>query len=301
MKKIFILVFVITSILACNDKTASISSNGKAEISNSKVSAIKRTEFKRPSEFFTKEKTQVLVVGSFHMDYPGLDGHKTTENDKIDVLKEPKKTEVTELLEYIKKFNPTKIAIEAFPNWNAAEKLNGYNDGKYRDSRDERFQIGLRLANELKLDTLYSVDARALSNDWYVQDSISLGKVIGELNWDYKNSMEANYNDWYSYNDKMTKESNLLEYFKYMNSPESHKYGYGAYLDGWFKNENNQGADYLTIWWYNRNARIFRNVIGISNDPQDRIMVLMGNGHAAILRQLIEASPEYEFVEFDSL
>jgi len=30
-------------------------------------------------------------------------------------------------------------------------------------------------------------------------------------------------------------------------------------------------------------------------------LVIFGNGHAAILRQLLEASPQYEFVEFSSL
>ena len=31
------------------------------------------------------------------------------------------------------------------------------------------------------------------------------------------------------------------------------------------------------------------------------ILVIFGNGHAAILRQFLEASPQYEFVEFSSL
>ncbi|GEQ86756.1 hypothetical protein ULMS_22640 [Patiriisocius marinistellae] len=301
MRRIIITTLVIFSLISCIEKTTHESSNGKAEILNTEEKVTNKTIFKSPSEFFPKEKTQVLVVGTFHMDYPGLDEHKTTNEDKIDVLKDPKKAEVNELVDYIKKFNPTKIAIEAGPSWSATKKMNEYIAGKHRDSRDERFQIAMRIANELKLDTIYSVNSRALSNDWYVKDSISLGKIIGDLNWDYKNTMEGNYKEWYAYNDKMTKESNLLDYFKYMNSPESHQYGYGSYLDGWFKNENNQGADYLTIWWYNRNARIFRNIIGITESAKDRIMVLMGNGHAAILRQLIEASPEYDFVEFNSL
>jgi hypothetical protein len=39
----------------------------------------------------------------------------------------------------------------------------------------------------------------------------------------------------------------------------------------------------------------------ITNGPKDRILVIFGNGHAAVLRQLIECSPEYEFIEFDGL
>lgn len=79
-----------------------------------KQEAKKEVSIKSPSSFFPEEKPQVLIVGTFHFNYPGLDANKTIEEDKIDVLLEPKKSEVTELVEYIKKFKPNKIAIEAF-------------------------------------------------------------------------------------------------------------------------------------------------------------------------------------------
>jgi hypothetical protein len=96
----------------------------------------KNDEIKNSSTFFPKEKTQVLVVGTFHFDYPGLDVIKTEDKDKIDVLTEPKKSEITELVNYIKKFKPTKIAIEAFPSWKATEKLRKYKNGEYKEKRD---------------------------------------------------------------------------------------------------------------------------------------------------------------------
>ena len=86
-----------------------------------------------------------------------------------------------------------------------------------------------------------------------------------------------------------------------MNSEENHKLIYGQYLTGDFKLSNSRGADILSIWWYNRNLRIFRKLQEMTTNENDRILVIFGNGHASILRQLIESSPEYEFVEFDSL
>ena len=235
------------------------------------------------------------------MNYPGLDDHKISNEDKIDVLLEPKITEITELIEYLKKFQPTKIAVEAQKNNNPTKKLQEYKAGTLNESRDETYQIAMRIAAELQLDSLYAVDDISLNQEWYEKDSISLNKMIGDVNWEHEDAFESVYNNWYSYNDKVMVSTNLLSYFKYMNSPESHQYGYGAYLNGWLKTDNNQGADFFSMWWYNRNLRIFRNIQGITNDPEERIMVLMGNGHAAILRQLFEASPEYEFIEFDSL
>lgn len=183
---------------------------------------------REPSSFFPEERAQVLVVGSFHMDYPNLDVIKITDEDKIDVLAEPKKTELTELIDYIKVFKPTKIAIEADPEWRATEKLNEYKRGQYRNERDERFQIAIRLASELNLD-------------------------------------------------------------------------YGGYLIGDFKLDSLRGADILSIWWYNRNLRIFRKLQEITTSANDKKLVVFGNGHASILRQLIECSPEYEYIDFNSL
>lgn len=293
--KHYLLLPALFLIISCTENDKKIATPSE----NSQISTL--DTLKTPADFFPKQKTKVLVVGTFHFDYPGLDSHKTTPENQIDVLKEPKKSEVSELIAYIKKFKPTKIAIEANPNWNATQKLREYSEGNYRDERDERYQLAMRTATELGLDTLYQVNAHSLSGDLYEKDSIYLKKITGGVNWEYEEPLWEGFENWMAYDDKLIPKMNLTDYFKYMNSKESHQYGYGIYLLGNFKTENNQGADHLSIWWYNRNLRIFRNIIGITESPEDRIMVIMGNGHAAILRNLIESSPEYDFVEFDSL
>jgi len=257
--------------------------------------------FKPVSEYFPKEKTQVLVVGTFHFDYPGLDAHKTSDEDKIDVLKEPKKSEVTELVEYIKKFKPKKIAIEAFDSWKATEKLKEYKNGEHRDKRDERYQLAMRIANELQLDTLYAIDANTMSEDLEKIDSSYTNSLFKDFDFQSDDPYNKYVYDWITEDEKIIPKVNLLDYFKHFNSKESHQYGYGAYLVGDFKLDNLRGADILASWWYNRNLRIFRKLQEITESPNDRILVIFGNGHATILRQLLEASPEYEFVEFDSL
>lgn len=258
-------------------------------------------DLKAPSYFYPSKRTQVLVVGTFHFNYPGLDEHKTSDEDKIDVLKEPKKSEVTELVNYIKQFNPNKIAIEARSSWQAGKKYREYKSGLHQDKRDERYQLGMRLARVVKLDTLYSVDASSLQRDLAKKDSVLLDSLIEDIVWDAPDPYWDMAEKWFAYDDKLVKEISLLDYFKYMNSKEHHQYGYGLYLSGAFATGNGQGADRLSIWWYNRNLRIFSNIINITEKPDDRILVIMGNGHAAVLRQLFEASPQYEFVEFDSL
>jgi len=258
-------------------------------------------KFKQASEYFPKEKTQVLVVGTFHFDYPGFDFTQTLEEDKIDVLIEPKKSEVTELVEYLKKFNPSKIAIEASPQWEASAKLRKYKAGEFRDKRGERYQLGMRLADELLLDTLYAINSWGLAEQKGLLDSAYIQNLWKDYDWQSNDPFSQYMDDWYKEETKLVSQMNLLEFFKMINSREWHNYGYGSYLVGDFKLDNYQGADLLSVWWYNRNLRIFRNLQKITESENDRILVIFGNGHASILRQLLEASPEYDFVEFDSL
>jgi len=241
------------------------------------------------------------VVGTFHFNFPGLDEVKTADEDKIDVLKEPKKSELEDLVAYIKKFNPTKIAIEARPSWNTMEKFKEYKNGAHRDNRDERYQLGMRIASDLKLDSIYGIDTYSLNRDLYHQDSVYLKKLMNKIDWNLEDPFWNYAEAYFDYKDKKMKDTHLLDFIKAMNTREGHNFNFGLYLTGSFATGDGQGADKLSIWWYNRNARIFSNLINITESPEERILVIFGNGHAAILRQLLEASPQYEFVEFSGL
>ena len=41
--------------------------------------------------------------------------------------------------------------------------------------------------------------------------------------------------------------------------------------------------------------------MNVTEGPDDRILAIFGNGHASILRQFFEASPQYDFIEFSDL
>lgn len=253
------------------------------------------------SSFYPKEKTKVLVVGTFHFSYPNLDAVKTAKEDQIDVLKEPKKSELEALIAYIKRFKPTKIAVEALPNFKATERLRKYKKGEYRDRKDERFSLGMRIASDLQLDTLYAVDAGSFISDIEKIDSSFTNKLFKDFDFKSDDPLHKGFENWMIAEKKLKKEENLLDYFKYMNSKKYHEQDYGVYLTGDFKLSNHRGADIIASWWYSRNLRMFRNIQMINAEKDDRILVIIGNAHASILRQLFECSPEFDFVEFDGL
>lgn len=259
---------------------------------------------KRPSEYFPDAKTKVLVVGSFHFDYPNQDAHKTEKSDQVDVLEPKTAAEVTELINYIKKFKPTKIAIEAWPDWKANEKLKEYKDGKHRDQRDERYQLAMRIATELKINELHSIDANSVLDGFIEKfgktDSLYFKNMLKDYDFLNDDRISQQYNTFIK-NTEPKNFKSLLEMFKYMNSKEYHQYEYGAYLTGDFKLREHDGADLLALYWYNRNLRMFRKIQSIPTTSEDRILVIAGNGHATVFRQLFTISPEYDYVEFSSL
>lgn len=208
---------------------------------------------KSPSSFFGNQKIPVLVVGTFHFNYPNLDVIKIKENDKIDVLSNPKKEEITQIVNYIKKFKPTKIAIEADSSWGATEKLRRYKKGELRDKRDERYQLGIRIAAELNIDTIFSIDAESLDSELIQLDSAYFKNMFKDFDFKTNDTIWKIYKKWFEYEDRLPSKMNLLKYLKRINSREYHRLEYGAYLVGDFKLDNQRGADILSIWWYNRN------------------------------------------------
>ena len=181
------------------------------------------------------------------------------------------------------------------------EKYEEFKNGAYGDKRDERFTLGVQIAKDMNLDTLYSLDATALINDLYEKDSVLVNALTDKIDWEATDPYWELSKKWLSYNDKIIPKMHLLDYFKVMNSRENHLANYGLYLTGSMGTSNGQKADHLSMWWYNRNLRIFSEIVAMAEGPEDRILVIFVNVHAAVLRQLLEASPQFEFVEFSSL
>lgn len=254
-----------------------------------------------PDEFFPTSRPQVLVVGCFHFDDPGLDAHVTDQADKVDVRSPARQKELERLVAYIERFRPTKVAIEATPAWQASAKLRAYQHSGEMVQRDERYQLGIRIAADMGLDTLYAIDSGSLVEDLERKDSAWVEALFQDFDFESTDTLVEMAKQWLDHEDKVKAQSTLLSYFKRINAPAYHRYAYGIYLIGDFMLDATRGADLLSIWWYNRNLRIFRKLQAITDGPEDRILVIIGNGHAALLRQLLECSPAYEWVEFGKL
>src|SRR5437867_2792783 len=102
-------------------------------------------------------RAEILVLGVYHMANPG---HDIINTQADDVLAPKRQAEIAQLIEVLKRFHPTKIAIEANAgSQRVGREYSDYLTGKYTLSRNEIDQIGYRLARELGHKAVYAVDA----------------------------------------------------------------------------------------------------------------------------------------------
>lgn len=247
--------------------------------------------------------TKALLLGSFHFGYPNLDGHKTDSSKMLDVLSDRRQQEIRQLVNVVASFKPTRIYIESRSQRYTDSLYNAYREGKHTLRRDERDQIAFRLAKELNHPKVYAVDAGAFAQENYKKYTFIDSMWNNDFPVDSVRDKTFNqrYKQFYEIGDSLELENTMLESFLLMADPQTLRRMHGHYMTGGFNTINNTGADIQALGWYDRNLRIFNNILRSRPTSADRILVLFGNGHIPILKHCFEASPEFEVVELKEL
>ena len=157
---------------------------------------------------------------------------------------------------------------------------------------DEIDQIAYRMAIKLGHTRVYGVDAtgqfpfdklsefaKKHGSFRIIEDSIKEGQAIIE---------EEN---------RLLAESTLTQYFRNMNDWKLMEEEFGFYMRLLHINhdEDYPGAG-LVADWHERNLKILANIMRIS-EKGDRVFVLIGAGHAYLLRQYIAVTPGLKLVD----
>lgn len=245
--------------------------------------------------------TKVMLVGTFHFAYQNLDMHKTDKKNMRDILSQKSQAELQQLLNVLRAYKPTRIYLESKDQAWLDSSYNACTDSTLKTKPNERIQIGFRLAKELKMMKVYSVDANEVISDWNDADSVSLIKVLGSdslANKPHTKVLGKTYEAYYTYSDSVCATIPLLDAFIYLNNPRNLQLNEGVYLSGYFNTLSNYGPDFLATWFTGRNLRIFNNVLLSKPLPDDRILVLFGAGHVPFLKHSFESSPDFEYVDF---
>ena len=230
-------------------------------------------------------RAEVLVLGVYHMANPGHDIFNTKADD---VLAPKRQQEIAQLAEVLKKFAPTKIALEA-DVWSqrVPKEYADYLAGKYTLSRNEIDQIGYRLAKELGHKAVYPVD---VDGEFPFQHVVNYAKAAGKAK-DLDAMMSEIGAGVKAQNDFLLSHT-VLETLLYMNSDSHVADDVGFYFrEAHFGEPGDWAGADLIAEWYRRNIRIYSNVVRLIESPADRILVIYGAGHLGWLRQQFANDP----------
>ncbi len=224
-------------------------------------------------------RPEILVLGTYHMSNPGHDIHNMQADD---VLLPKRQQEITQLIEVLKRFHPTKIAIEAdIGSKRVEQEYSDYLAGKYTLSRNETNQIGYRLAKELGHRAVYPVDE---GGDFPYQRVVNYAKANGRA--EKLDAINASWGTLVKEQGDFLQSHTVLETLVSMNSDSrAAKEMALYYATARFGDPFDYAGPDLLASWYQRNIRIYHNIVNLIEWPNDRILAIYGAGHLAWLRQ----------------
>lgn len=232
-------------------------------------------------------KAEVLVLGVYHMSNPGRDIFNMKADD---VLSPKRQAEIAQVIEALKRFRPTKIAVEADVGDDRIPKLYAeYLAGKHELSRNEVEQLGFRLAKDLGHKTVFPVD---VEGDFPYQRVLDYAKATGRTK--EHELLKAEVGQMVKEQGEFLASHTVLETLLYMNSDEREARDVGYYYGEAHYGEPGDwaGADLLAAW-FQRNMRIFSNIVQIADSPEDRVLVIYGAGHLGWLRHDFASDPAF--------
>lgn len=236
-------------------------------------------------------KIKVMILGTYHF-----------AQEKTDELSPNNKAEIDTILDRLAKFKPTKVLIEKETEQSKVF-LKAYHDYLSEDfdisnRPNEIFQLGFRLAEKLKHDSIFLFDNQppfiGSLKDFSFKNFDNYAKTNDKGFYD-KHIKEI-MRHW-SYNDSLLKTLPLLKRITIINSPKMqtinanrmHMYEIRVGIG-----DSYIGADWLGRW-YQRNIRMTANLLKMANSG-DRLICIVGDNHKWILEQLIINTPDFSLI-----
>jgi Family of unknown function (DUF5694) len=238
---------------------------------------------------------QVMILGTYHMDSPGLD---LINLEVDDVTKPRRQKELSELSEQLAKFAPTKVAVEMVPRLDdptvpAYEKFSAETLSK---DKNEIVQIGFRLAHRMKHTSVYAIDEQSETVNYFPFDKLSAWAKANNQAYAL-NTLVAESRSRVKAEAATYPRKTVSTILRETNDPSRIAKDQTFYttLLNFGNGKDWPGAD-LNAAWYLRNAKIHAKLMKIAK-PGDRIVVLYGAGHSYLLRELVRSTAGYQLVE----
>ncbi|MBW1656615.1 DUF5694 domain-containing protein [Flavobacterium quisquiliarum] len=239
------------------------------------------------------KKKQILLIGTFHYANPGLD---VAQVKSFDILSEKSQKELEIMTDKIKKFGPDKIFVE----WEFSKQAdlnkfyNKNTDSLFKTNKSEITQLALRTAKKLNHKKLYGMNLYTS----FPYDSLMMAMEKANQKDLMKRNNESTKKFEKDHNEKIAK-SSLQEMMLYYNTKQAENENLQWYLE--IANRAGNPDDFsgpsLVSNWYKRNLYMYSLIQKLTESTDNKIMILVGAGHAAIIRGFIEHDPTFQIVD----
>jgi hypothetical protein len=233
------------------------------------------------------ELPALLLIGTHHLANPNRD-HFNVQVD--DVLLPRRQAEIRHCVDRLKRFQPSKVAVEIPRARDGAlnQAYRAYRAGTAALERSEVQQLGFRLADELGHDRIHAID-------WFG------GRDVDPIAFAREHGQGEIVDEILTFFGQQTEELNavlptmsIAELLRLINDEARLRREHEMYLR--FARigvgDRYAGADWLA-GWYERNLKIFANLVRITMARDERILVIYGVGHVPLLSRFIRDSGRY--------
>ena len=233
---------------------------------------------------------QVMLLGVFHFANPGLDVVKT---DQIDVMTEENQAYLRTLSTRISAFDPTVVLLEFNPSRDAEiqARFQQFIEGDFDLPSNEIYQLGFRIAAQSSAETIHGYDETDVQ--WQAQP---LFEYLQNGDTDTGARMSALIRKITEDKEQAHATLSIQELLIRSNDPDRDALNRATYLVTNHVGDATSfvGADAAASWWH-RNFRMYALVQRYAQ-PGERVLVIGGQGHTAILRQLLADDLDREAV-----
>lgn len=239
-----------------------------------------------------QREVQVLILGTYHFANPGRDA---ITQDIDDVLVPKRQAELDDLVTRLASWNPHRIAVEwPFSRTDSVRaQYSRYLAKALPPNRNEAVQIGFRLASRLGHEAVYPIDDDSRLD---LNDSL---RAVEQRRPEFKrmrDSIIAILQKEAEAENAWMRRSTIREHLLRRNSDEALHGGnslgmFGGYLASG-EGQNYGGSQFLAQW-YARNLSMAHNLTRMLRHDVKRILVIVGSGHVAPLRNLLDEAPQF--------
>ena len=249
---------------------------------------------------------EVLLIGTLHYDNPGADVAKTKS---FDILNEKSQSELQEISSNIKKYNPTKIFVE-WP-YDEQRELDSlyqlYIKGLYFKNtnlsnfyqKNEIFQLAFRVAKANNLKKVYAID---------YSTSFPFDEVMNDIEKNDQSQLKTRIQNGISnitseIDNRIESGISLTELTYYINNEE-----FRDLSNNWHNNlmllagePDDFSGPLLTSEWFKRNLYMWSLIQKNTIESDERIMVLVGGSHAAMIDLFIKENDNWKVKELKEI